>query len=80
VTHIEALSRAIDEELRHRITSSVSPSTLVNIVQSKGYIPSGFIASDLASLADNEQYKLFYTLMPTMTESNLALVDIAWDY
>ncbi|CAF3362720.1 unnamed protein product [Rotaria socialis] len=80
VNHIEALSRAINKELRHRITSPVSPSTLVDIVQSKGYIPSGFIASDLAPLVDDEQYKLFYTLMPTMTDSNLALADITWDY
>ncbi|UJR36136.1 hypothetical protein I4U23_028870 [Adineta vaga] len=62
-------------------TFNQSKSTsLVNVLKSNNDIPSGFIPSSLGPLTQQDQYKLSYTLIPKMTESNLTFADLHWQY
>jgi hypothetical protein len=75
INHIQLQSKT-----RPRIKPVTSASTLVDVFKRNNYIPSGFIASDLAPLAQQNQYKLSHTLIPKRTESNLAFTDLHWRY
>ncbi|CAF0964114.1 unnamed protein product [Rotaria sordida] len=72
---IQLLSK---QQIRRRIKPSTSAITLVAAFKDKNNIPAGFISSDLAELSQIEEYQLWRSLVPKMTESNLAFVDLYW--
>ncbi|CAF3385263.1 unnamed protein product [Rotaria sp. Silwood1] len=78
INHIQLQFGTSDKKLRHRIKQITSPSTFVDALKTKNYIPSGFIVSDLASLTQHNQYKLSHTLIPKMSESNFTFTDLNW--
>ncbi|CAF0794490.1 unnamed protein product [Rotaria sordida] len=80
INHIRLQSRISDKRLRNQIKSITSPLTFVDALKTKNDIPTGFIASDLGSLTQHNQYKLSHTLIPKMTESNFTFTDLHWRY
>lgn len=80
INHIELIPQDNARRILPRLEAEMSPSVIVDALKYKGYIPSGFIASDLASLSKQDEYKLSDTLIPTRSKSNFDFSDIAWDY
>jgi hypothetical protein len=80
INHIQLQSKTSDHGFRHRVKATTSASTLVDVFKTNNFIPSGFIPSELAPLTEHNQYKLSYTLIPKMTESNFAFNDLHWRY
>ena len=66
------------EQPRLRKKATTSANTLVDAFKANKNIPAGFIASDLAPLIDLEEYQLWRTMVPSMSESNLAFADLYW--
>jgi hypothetical protein len=75
INHIQLSS---GQRPRRRIKPSTSATTLVDAFKANNNIPVGFISSDLAPLAQLEEYQLWRALVPKMTESNLAFTDLHW--
>ncbi|CAF1418005.1 unnamed protein product [Adineta ricciae] len=63
---------------RRRAKPNTSATVLVDAFKAANSMPAGYIASDLAPLADLEEYKLWRAIVPKMTESNLAFADLCW--
>lgn len=74
INHIQVMPRAP----RLRAKPSTSATNLVDAFKANNSIPIGFTASDLAPLAELEEYKVSRSLVPRMTESNLAFADLHW--
>ncbi len=68
------------QRLQHRIKPTKSSLTLVDVFKINNYIPSGFIASDLALLTQDNRYKLSRTLIPKISKSNFAFSDLHWRF
>ena len=66
------------EQPRLRKKATTSANTLVDAFKANKNIPDGFIASDLAPLIELEEYQLWRTMVPAMSESNLAFADLHW--
>jgi hypothetical protein len=75
INHIQLSS---GERPRRRVKPSTSATTLVDAFKANNNIPAGFISSDLAPLTQIEDYQLWRALVPKMTDSNLAFVDLQW--
>ena len=75
INYIQLIQR---QEIRRRVKSGTSAATLVDAFKTTHDIPDGFIASDLAPLTQIEEHQLWRSLIPKMTESNLAFVDLHW--
>lgn len=75
INHIQFVP---SEQPRLRKKAATSANTLVDAFKANKNIPAGFIASDLAPLIDLEEYQLWRTIVPAMSESNLAFADLYW--
>lgn len=80
INHIQLQSKPSGHRSHPRMNPVTSASTLVDAFKTNNYIPSGFIASELAPLTEENQYRLSSTLIPRMTESNLTFSDLYWRY
>jgi len=79
VVPINYIQHLTQQRLQRRIKPSTSASTLVDAFKTNSNIPLGFVPSDLAPLAELDEYKIYRTLIPKMTESNLAYADLNWN-
>ena len=59
---------------------SAPASIIANAWRTTRSIPSGFFASELASLSQLPEHRVYRTLIPRMSESNLAFADLHWRY
>lgn len=55
-------------------------SIIANAWRTTRSIPSGFVASELAPLSQLPEHQIYRTLIPQMSESNLAFADLHWRY